>query len=310
MHVLSKVLLGLLIVSALVAVMLTSKLRLARGAWLEKVATRQADLVKVEEELRKKELTVAAAREDVNRLMNLWGNEWTGVQGQVSNPQLGAVVVGVGANNGLGRRELAAGAQLPTMYGFAQDPQGQGTIYVGEFRATGIEAGQAAAQLTRPPYQGEAQSWPQGPWRVRESIPANWRAIFAGLQSRTAEALQDVQDQQARLATADSLIAKSQEQLGRRLGQLDGKPDAIEGSSEEVLNGLVMSLRTTVTERDVDLKRLDDLRHEYDRKYRALTNLIERNRELERALPQPGDAATTPADDQQAVETNAQPSAR
>src|SRR5690606_35898941 len=145
----------------------------------------------------------------------------------------------------------------PPLFVFAQSPQGDGTKYLGEFRPTGMQAGGTAAQLTRQPYQGEVQSWPQqAPWRVRELIPSSWREIFSVLETRIAEALQDVQDQNARLAKADELNTKSQEQLQRRLSQLEGNPDAIEGSAAEVLDGLVESLRKDQVQRDTELATL------------------------------------------------------
>lgn len=308
MHVLSKVLLGVVILAAVVAVVLTSKLRLARGHWLEQVAQRQTQLETSKEDLRKKQLTVAAARDDVNRLMSLWGNSWDSAQNQLVNPQQGAVATKVGGNAGVARREFSAQSQLPAYYLFAVAPQGQESKYLGEFRATAVQADQTALQLTRAPYPGEAQSWPQGPWRIRESIPSHWRAIFSGLQAKTAEALQDVQDQQARLAMAENLNAKSQQQLQRRLQQLEGNPDAVPGASSIVLDGLVKSLRAAETARNQDLARLDDLRHEYDQKYRRLAELLEQNRQLERSLPQPADSST-PVDGQQAEGAGAQSSA-
>lgn len=309
MHVLSKVLLGVVVVMAIVAVILTSKLRLARGHWLEQVEQREEKLETLQEDLRKKRLLVAAARDEVNRLMVNWGRTWP-AQGQVVNPQTGAIAINVGGNSGLGRRELEGGAQLPSIYAFAVSPQGTDPNYLGEFRLTEVQADRASAQLTRLPYQGEPQSWPAGPMRIRESIPSHWRAIFTGLDTRTAEALQDAQDQQARLQMADELIGKSQEQLQRRLAQLEGSPNAIEGSSPEVINGLVASLRSEETDRNTKLGRLDDLRHEYDRKYRRLLQMVDENRELEMELPQPGADVQSPQDNpQQASQTSAQPAA-
>jgi len=301
MHVLSKVLLGVVVVMAIIAVILTSKLRLARGHWLEQVEQREEKLETLSEDLRKKRLVVAAARDEVNRLMVNWGQTWP-AQGQVVNPQQGAIAINLGGNAGLGRRERESGAQLPLLYAFAVSPQGTDPRYLGEFRAAEVRPDGMVAQLTRLPYEGEAQSWPAGPMRIRESIPSHWRAIFTGLETRTAEAQQDVQDQQARLQLADELIAKSQEQLQRRLGQLEGTPNAIEGSSPEVVR--------EGTQRNTRLGQVDDLRHEYDRKYRRLLELIEQNRELETQLPQPGTGAPSPQDSpQQASETSVQPAA-
>jgi hypothetical protein len=307
MHVLSKVLLGVVVVMAIIAVIMTSKLRLARGHWLQQVEQRQQNLEKVREDLRKQRLVVADARAEVNRRLNLWGDSWTGVQGQVVNPQLGLI----GLNIGTQQLRQPTEQVFPPLFVFALSPQGDGTQYLGEFRPTGVQAGGTAAGLTRQPYEGEVQSWPQQVhWRVRELIPSSWREIFAVLETRIAEALQDVQDQTARLAKADELNTRSQEQLQRRLNQLEGNPDALEGAAPEVLDGLVEALRAAETDRNVNLGQLDDLRHEYDRKYRRLQELIQRNRELEESLPQCGGAPSESGNSQQAVETSTQSTSR
>src|SRR5690606_29245704 len=101
MHVLSKVLLGVVVIMAIIAVILTSKLRLARGHWLEQVEQRKETLQTVREDLRKQKLAVADARAEVNRRLNLWGDSFTPVRGQVVNPQLGAIVL-----NNIGPQQL------------------------------------------------------------------------------------------------------------------------------------------------------------------------------------------------------------
>lgn len=307
MHVLSKVLLGVVVVMAIISVILTSKLRLARGHWLQQIEQRQQQLATVREDLRKQKLLVADARAEVNRRLNLWGDSFAPVQGQVRNPQLGGIAMNIGAQQ-LGQ---PTEQEVPPFFVFALSPQGEQSQFLGEFRPTGMEAGATVANLTREPYEGEVQSWPQQvPWRVRELIPSSWREIFSVLETRIAEALQDVQDQNARLAKADELNTKSQQQLQRRLGQLEGSPDAIEGSAAEVLDGLVESLRKDQVQRDTDLATLNGLRHEYDRKYRQLQELIERNRRLEESLPQGGPDAGSDANPQQAIETSAPAASR
>jgi hypothetical protein len=307
MHVLSKVLLGVVVVMAIIAVIMTSKLRLARGHWLQQVEQRQQNLEKVREDLRKQRLVVADARAEVNRRLNLWGNSWSPVPGQVVNPQLGAITLGIGTQ----QLRQPTEQEFAPLFLFAQSPQGDGSQYLGEFRPTGIQVDRTAAALTRQPYEGEVQSWPQQvPLRVRELIPSSWREIFSVLETRIAEAQQDVQDQTARLAKADELNTRSQEQLQRRLNQLEGNPDALEGSAPEVLDGLVEALRAAETDRNVNLGQLDDLRHEYDRKYRLLQELIQRNRQLEEMLPQPGEGASPSNDPQQALETSTQSTSR
>ena len=123
--------------------------------------------------------------------------------------------------------------------------------------------------------------------RVWESIPSNWRALHSELQAQTAIAMQSVLDQQARLETQQVLTTKSQQQLERRMAELAGDPDPVEGASQDTRDGLVVALRKEESARNEQLQVLDQLRHEFDAKYNELTRLLEQNRDLAGRLPQP-----------------------
>jgi hypothetical protein len=286
--------LGLVVVATCGAVYLTSMLFDARGAWLQRVEERQARLAQQTEDLRLKRLAVADLEDQVNRVMGNWGRVWN-VPAQAPGNQVvpgqATITLGIGTSNGLGTREQAQGKPLPTIHVFAVEDAGA-SKYLGEFRITAVEPNRVAAQLTRAPYPGEVQQWPPAArWRVWQSIPANWRTLAAEQQGLMAVAMQDVQDQQVRLDRQQTMIVKSQSQLDRRMKELNGNGDAITGSSEDVINGLVETFRREETARNVELAQLDVLRHEYTRKYRELTDLIEQNRNLVARLPQPAPAS-------------------
>ena len=117
------------------------------------------------------------------------------------------------------------------------------------------------------------------------SGPDQLAQIFADLQAQTAEAAQGVVSEQGLLETQTTQIQKSQEQLQRRMAELEGNPNAPEGADPDVADGLVSTLRTAETSRDTELKSLDELRHRFDAKYQDLQALIAEIRQLHGQLP-------------------------
>ncbi|MGD9855867.1 MAG: hypothetical protein AB7U20_13055, partial [Planctomycetaceae bacterium] len=185
MHPLGKVLLGLIAVLAVVAMILTSMLYDAQGAWQQRVEAGQATRDELTEQLRVKELAVRDKEADVNRLMMPWGRAWElrPEDVQLRDPDAGIVLLGIGSSAGLAARETAQGKQLPTIYLFGKNEDNT-SKYLGAFRLTAVEAQQAIAQMIRQPYPGEAAQWKATAGvRVWEGIPSNWRALHADMQA-------------------------------------------------------------------------------------------------------------------------------
>ncbi|MEZ6145595.1 MAG: hypothetical protein R3B91_09325 [Planctomycetaceae bacterium] len=306
MHTLSKVLLGFVAVAAIAAIFLTSMLYDARNEWLKRVTTRQETVAKTEEDIRKKSLVVSDLQNDVNRLMMNWGRSWEIAPQNVTllDPETGAVGLQLGLNDGLAVQESAAQQAgqdrlLPTIYlfGNAQD----GTVsYLGAFRVTQVTPDQTAAQLIRPPLPGEVDQWQvlaANGVRVWNNIPNSWLSLNSKYQGQITEAQQTVQDEEGRLATLEVLNQKSQEQLARRMAELEGDNDPLPGANQDVIDGLVQTLRNEESTRNQQLQVLDQLRHEYHAKYNELIDLLQRNRNLEKQLPQPG-TESEPSTDQ------------
>jgi hypothetical protein len=134
--------------------------------------------------------------------------------------------------------------------------------------------------MTRQPYEGEAQSWPSGVYRVRESIPEGWKQIFIDLHTHQTLADQQVVDEQAKLQIQEKHIAESQETLNSRLGELNGNPMAPEKASDDVKNGLVETIRREEAQRNTLLQDVDALRRSISDNYAALVDVLEKNREI------------------------------
>lgn len=296
MHTLSKVLLGFVAVLAIVAIFLTSMLFDTRNEWLKRVTDRQDKIAQLEEDVRTESIKVSDLQNEVNRIMSNWGRSWELSPQQITllDAESGTISLQIGLNNGLAVRETEAGQQnpnqlLPMIYLFGISQDGS-TNYMGAFRVTQAEAGRTAAQLVRKPLPGEVDTWGDlaaNGVRVWNNIPSHWLQLNAKYQGQIAEARQEVQDEEGRLATLDELIAKSDERLARRLAELNGDDEPVAGASQDVIDGLVQTIRNEETERNQQLQVLDQLRHEYDAKYNALIDLLEQNRNLEKQLPQP-----------------------
>ena len=293
MHTLGKVLLGFVAVLAVVALVLTSMLYDAQGAWQKKVEGRLATRADSTEQLRQKKLVVNDLEAEANRRMMSWGRAWelSPQQVQLLDPNEGIVGLGI---VGLAQQEASPDKPLPTIHLFGKNEDGTSN-YIGAFRITAAEQNQVSAQMIRRPYPGETDQWQAAAGvRVWEAVPSNWRALNAELQAQTAIALQDVQDQQARLATQKLLVAKSQEQRERRMAELNGDPDPVDGAGQDTIDGLVVALRKEESARNQQLAELDQLRHEYNAKYNRLMELLEENRTLSGQLPQPSSENGSP----------------
>lgn len=297
MHTLSKVLLGFVAVAAIAAIFLTSMLFDTRNEWLKRVSTRQDTVAEVKEDVRKKSLVVSDLENEVNRRMTNWGRSWELAPQDIAllDPASGAVSLQIGLSQGLAVQETAAiqagqDRLLPTIHLFGNSQDGT-VSYLGAFRVTDVQANQTAAQLIRPPLPGEVDEWQvlaANGVRVWNNIPSSWLSLNSKYQGQIAEARQDVQDEEGRLATLDLLNSKSQEQLARRMAELQGNGAPVPGASQDVIDGLVQTLRVEESTRNQQLQVLDQRRHEYDAKYNELIDLLQRNRNLEKQLPQPG----------------------
>ncbi|MBX3436785.1 MAG: hypothetical protein KF861_04780 [Planctomycetaceae bacterium] len=289
MHWLGKVLPWVIGVLALVAWVLTSMLYDAQGAWQQRVEERLAKRDQLAEQLRQKSLAVANLEADVNRTMMPWGRAWElgPQQVQLLDAATGKILLGIGPTNAeFALRESSQGRQLPEVFLFEKNADGT-SKYMGAFRVTAVEPDRVTAQLIRQPFPGEAEQWQAADGvRVWESIPSDWRALHSELQAQLAIAQHQVIDHEARLAIQRKMVAESQKQLERRVAQLQGNANPIEGAGQDTLDGLVLALRKEETTRNEQLFVLNQLRHEFNSKYNLLMELLEQNRVLAGQLPE------------------------
>jgi len=289
-NALSKVLIALVLIVAAVAIFLTLKLNNARNEFTKQIVALKKTAVDNAEKLRVDRTTAAAAEAELNRQMQHWGHEWPSAN---SGPVTGfpAVQVSVGKNQGLGLKEATLNKPLPNIYVFGSDQDGS-SRYLGEFQVQELQDNQAAAALTRSPYVGEAESWPSGAFRVRDSIPPGWRTSFIDLHTQQTIADQELIDETAKLEIQNKHIAESQQTLERRLAELNGNPNAPEKASSVVKLGLVQSIRDDEAERNKLLREVDALRRALSDNYAELEKVLAENRQIVESIGLDSNAQT------------------
>jgi hypothetical protein len=277
MHVLGKVLLWLWVVLSLLAIYETSLVLGHRYRWLSEVEKRQqkveANLVQLQETARR----VRLLEEKHQSLVQDWGDVWTAPGSRVQPGGSGAIELGVGPSAGLPQKK--DNGPPPQVYVFAELAGGK-SQYLGEFAITDTRPNQAVATLTRKPYPDEVAGWPQGgTFHVRNLIPQNWLAVHSELIGSQALANSGLETQKLQLGILKQQIKSSQSSLDARLAELDGNPEAAaEGGSQEVTDGLVVTLRKFDSQRNVKQGEVQSLRFDVAQTYSHLRKTLEQNR--------------------------------
>ena len=281
MHVLGKVFLGLTIVVAAADAYLATLLVAHRNHWQARIETKQADYVKVHADLLAARKAVHARETELARIQNTWGNQWTAAGG-VNNAGNGEMRVAVGAQAGL----PSPGAGAPPLAYFLVDNGDGSSRFLGEFQLVEVQPGQALGRLSRPPIGNDATTWPaDAQIRVRETIPSAWRSAFIEFYEQYAVAEQKLDFERNQLQIQATQMADSQLLLDQRLAELNGDPNPPQGASQDVVEGLVLTIRREETERNDALETLDALRHEYKRKVLHLNDVVAANKTTVEALP-------------------------
>lgn len=297
MHVLGKVFLGLTIFLGLVNVYLASVLLANRTHWHQQIEKRRADFESARKGRIDAQNQLSRVSLELDRIKTTWGDAWTGA-GQPLNLANASFAVGVGT--AVGVPVVVAAGPLKEMYLFVEDEAGK-SRYLGAFRHQQAQADQSGFTLSRGYlYPDEGVAWQQvipaanAKWRVRESIPSSWRSGFATLDSDWSVAMKHLDDQQNSLRIASEQLAVSQGLLDQRYAELNGDPEPPEGASQDVIDGLVLTLRKEETARNARLQRVDELRHYYKRRIDELNGLLEQNQKTVNGLPGAQEASTRP----------------
>ncbi|QDT33102.1 hypothetical protein [Thalassoglobus polymorphus] len=276
MHISGKIALGLIVVVlAPAAILLTTMSLDIRSKWQAEVEQRQEKLTTSTDQLDKIRTKVANLEGEYQQKTFAWGEVWDAPQSVPLAGQNG-IQIGVGRSSGLGRSFDPA--KPPRIYAFAEN--GDASTYIGEFELDQLDADRAAGRLLRPAYPGEAQSWPQGKYHVRDTLPSNWLSTVADLEAQLILIGTKFRMQQEQESLMTKQLAASQVIMDQRLAELNGDADAPMGASQQVLDGLVETLRKLEDERNLVLSDVHDLRVKLVKDYIDLETSLEKNRNL------------------------------
>ena len=278
MHTLGKVLAFLVIVAAIVAGIFTSKLITVRNSWTQKTLLSKTKAAQSQTQIDELEAKVARLRAELFRSQDLWGGFWNGIQTNIANDQDGSVLINIGATSGI-RQNLV-------LHGFETTPDG-GTIYRGSF--TPVEVRDANTTL-KPNWRvtpQEVASWTPGVWRWRNAIPPGYSDnIDQQLLTLTKE-VETLGDRQRTLAGQKVLLEEANQNLKIREAELVGG-DLLEKSpavAPEFRDGLVATVEADEEKRNLELKKVDELRRKIRQTQARIEQLQGENDELVQKLP-------------------------
>ncbi|MEW4489306.1 hypothetical protein AB1L42_14585 [Thalassoglobus sp. JC818] len=294
MHLYGKIFLWMAVVILIPAILLTTMALDIRSKWQAEVKQRQEKLKTSEQQLAEMRLTVRNLEEELQQESHLWGEVWQapGSRSLLLNDGIPRFDFGVGQNAGLG---VGPDSQSPTVFAFVEPQPGESSRFLGEFEIGDLKAARSGGRLLRNPYPGEIQTWPQqGKVHLRQTLPGSWGSAIAQLESSIIIANSKLETMKINEEIASRQIQNSEESLDQRLAELNGDGNAAAGASEEVLNGLVETLRKYDSERNSLLEKVQELRRKVVNDYLSLTQQISENRDEVEAR-QAGNSPEKPA---------------
>jgi hypothetical protein len=288
MHVLGKVFLGLTIVLAAADTYLVAVLYKHRDHWQKQIETKRQTLADEEVKLQDTRKRVLGLKNELDRIEAIWGNQWNVAGGgSVLQIQNGQLAINAGATLP-GWPVPVPDKAVPLVYVFSVEADGS-SRYLGEYALADVQAEQSGGMLTQQPplpTSNEALLSLQGqPLRVRETVPSAWRGLFDDYFARQAVIAQRLDFQKNQLLIQTDQLAKSQAILAQRLAELNGDPQPPQGASEQVVEGLVVTIRDEETARNAEEQALDDLRHDLARKVVRLNQIVAETKEDVAKLP-------------------------
>ena len=278
MHTMGKVGIWLVVVAAVAATMLTSKLIQVRNGWTKKASVAREEYRALVPKLAELQEQLDALEGDRFRALELWGNSSPPVPTTVQAQ--GALVVDLGTNSGITEKKV--------VYGFEVLPDNS-VVYRGDF--TVATARDVQSQLT-PNWKVRNQdgaTWQISKWRWRNQLPSAYQQNFDKQILLLSQREDDLAVWRRSQDVQTKLVAQSQEQLKLREAELVGGDQLSKNAADAVEHreGLVAAVEQVEESRNQVLTKVDDLR----RKLRTVQTDVDRlkalNVELTDKLPQP-----------------------
>ena len=278
MHTLGKVFAFLVVVAAIAAAVLTSKLVVVRNSWTAKsVALRKkttADIPKIEA----LELKIDGLKSEIFRSRELWGDFWGNVETRIMDPAQGILLVNIGSRERLSP-ELA-------IHGFELGPDGT-SIYRGSFSPLEIADGNATLKPNWRATPEDVADWKPGIWRWRNAIPSGYTENIDGQFLAILAQEETLADRRRTLSGQNVLLEQANSGLKLREAELVGGAELEKSPTvtAEFRDGLVPTIEQTEEDRNKTLEKVDELRRKVRQIQEEIDGLKKDNTALVRKLP-------------------------
>jgi hypothetical protein len=244
MHVTGKLLILVLIGTALYAFTRAGQLVQVRGKWMKQVQDVKVRNEKSADALVTAKAAFEQARAELERENLRWDRNWSDVSASFY-PANSTLITKAGTAEGIPANTTLYAFELAT----------SGPVYVGAFGVNQVQANQSLLRAAFHVRPDDSAKWTEGTWRLRSQIPSAYSTRIADLQKELAISDEVLAKQRSNLETQNQLLAASKEQREDRIGELLGGRKA-----DNADEGLVARITKADDQRNESLAEVDRLR--------------------------------------------------
>jgi hypothetical protein len=267
MHLVGKILIGLLAIAAGIGFITGARLVNARGAWMKQLQEAKVNDEKSAQKLAQAQQDFEEARANLEREMLRWDHYYSPVKGTF-DATTNAILASAGKTLGIQPNK--------EVYAFQLDAGGSST-YIGSFNVVEVQANEAGLRATFPVRAEDVPSWNGQDFRLRTVIPSSLFKQITDLQGELVKADELLKKQEKNLATQSELATAAKEQRDTRIAELLG--------GKGIDTGLVAGINQADDQRNASLLRVDDLRRKISQAEAHVKSLIQENNALAASLP-------------------------
>jgi hypothetical protein len=267
MHLVGRILVGLLALAAAVGFVEGARLVNKRGEWMSQVQKAKEGDEKSAQNLVTDRQDFEEARANFEREMLRWDRYYSPVKGTF-DATTNAILANAGKTTGIQPNK--------ELYAFQLDDKGN-SIYVGSFSVAEVQANESGLKATFPVRAQDVPNWNGQNFRFRTVIPSSLFTQIADLQGKLVTADELLKKQEKNLATQQELATAAKEQRDTRVSELLGGKD--------IPTGLVAEINQADDQRNAALLRVDDLRRKISQAEAHVRDLIQENNTLAASLP-------------------------
>ena len=268
MHIVGKILIGVLALSAAFGFIIAARLVNTRGAWMKQIQDAKANDDKSAQSLADARQAFDESRAELEREMLRWDRYFSPVKGAFDSTT-NAIVANAGKTLGI--------QPNTELYAFQLENNGS-SLYVGSFNAAEVLATESGLKATFPVRAQDAANWNGQAYRLRTLIPSAFLSQFVDLQAKLVTQDELLKKQEKNLATQGELAAAANDQRDTRVAELLG-------GGQDKGTGLVTEINQADDQRNASLIRVDELRRKISEAKAHVNSLIQENNTLAASLP-------------------------